>query len=303
MTGCQGGVPPAVVAISGPIGAGKTTVASLLAGRLGWPRAAYSDLIRSVATSRGLTHDRATLQQIGTELIATGWDIFTRQVLGQAAWTPGEPLIIDGLRHCDAATSLASAVAPLPTVVIYLEVPPGIGISRAQRRDQVPADSAQRAGSHPVESGLPAVRATADLVMPASDTRPAALASRIIEHLQTADREILRGTRAEPYQAGGTGEQMWTQVSRLNDYHRDATVEIRLLKLTEEIGEVADAYLGVHGLNRRKGVCHTRDDLLDELSDVIITAAIAMNGITGDAEHARSHFEQRLTAVTARAGL
>jgi NTP pyrophosphatase (non-canonical NTP hydrolase) len=29
-------------------------------------------------------------------------------------------------------------------------------------------------------------------------------------------------------------------------------VEIRLLKLTEEIGEVADAFLGVHGLNRRK---------------------------------------------------
>jgi cytidylate kinase len=186
MTGCQGGVPPAVVAISGPIGAGKTTVASLLAGRLGWPRAAYSDLIRSVATSRGLTHDRATLQQIGTELIATGWDTFTRQVLGQVAWTPGEPLIIDGLRHCDAATSLASAVAPVPTVVIYLDVPSEVGTARARRRDQVPADSAQRAERHPVESGLPAVRAIADLAVPASDTRPAALASRIIEHLQSS---------------------------------------------------------------------------------------------------------------------
>ncbi len=303
MSGCKGAVPPAVVAISGPIGAGKTTVATLLAERLSWPRAAYSDLIRSVATSRGLTHDRATLQQIGTELIATGWDTFTRQVLGQAAWTPGETLIIDGLRHCDAATSLATAVVPLPTIVIYLDVPPGIGIARARRRDQDPADSAQRAGGHPVESGLPAVRAIADLVLPASDAGPAEIASRIIEHLQTADREIPGGTRAEPYQAGGAAEQMWTQVSRLNDYHRDATVEIRLLKLTEEIGEVADAFLGVLGLNRRKGVCRTRDDLLDELSDVIITAAIAMNGITGDTGQARSHFEQRLTAVTARAGL
>jgi len=61
-------------------------VASLLADRLSWPRAAYGDLIRPIATSRGLTHDRATLQIIGTELIATGWDALTCHVLGQAAW-------------------------------------------------------------------------------------------------------------------------------------------------------------------------------------------------------------------------
>jgi hypothetical protein len=35
----------------------------------------------------------------------------------------------------------------------------------------------------------------------------------------------------------------------------------------------------------------------------VIIAAVGMNGITGDAEQARRHFEQRLTAITARAGL
>jgi hypothetical protein len=44
-------------------------------------------------------------------------------------------------------------------------------------------------------------------------------------------------------------------------------------------------------------------DLLDELADVIITAAVAMSGITGEADEARSHFERRLAAVTERAGL
>jgi hypothetical protein len=57
----------------------------------------------------------------------------------------------------------------------------------------------------------------------------------------------------------------------------------------------------MRGMNRRKGVCRSRDDLLNELADVIITAAVAMSGITGDTENAQSHFEQRLDAVTTRA--
>jgi NTP pyrophosphatase (non-canonical NTP hydrolase) len=98
-------------------------------------------------------------------------------------------------------------------------------------------------------------------------------------------------------------ELVWDEVGRLHAYHGDVPVEIRLLKLTEEVGETADAFLGVHGLNSRKGVCRSRDDLLDELADVIITAAVAMSGVTGDAEEARSHLERRLATVTARAGL
>jgi hypothetical protein len=41
---------------------------------------------------------------------------------------------------------------------------------------------------------------------------------------------------------------MWDQVGRLHAHHGDVPVEIRLLKLTEEIGEVADAFLGAQGL-------------------------------------------------------
>lgn len=96
---------------------------------------------------------------------------------------------------------------------------------------------------------------------------------------------------------------MWDQVGRLHAYHGEVPVEIRLLKLTEEVGEAAEALIGMQGLNRRKGLCRTRDDLLAELSDVIITAAVAMNGIAGNADQAREHLERRLTVVTERAGL
>ncbi len=69
-------------------------------------------------------------------------------------------------------------------------------------------------------------------------------------------------------------------------------------------GEAAEAFIGLRGLNSRKGVCRTRDDLLAELADVIITAAVAMSGITeGNIDEARSHLERRLATVTSRAQL
>jgi len=96
---------------------------------------------------------------------------------------------------------------------------------------------------------------------------------------------------------------MWDQVEGLHSYHGDVPVEARLLKLTEEVGEAAETYIGIQGINKRKGICRTEDDLLDELADVIITAAVAMSGVAGDAERARRHFERRITMVTERARL
>jgi NTP pyrophosphatase (non-canonical NTP hydrolase) len=92
---------------------------------------------------------------------------------------------------------------------------------------------------------------------------------------------------------------MWDQIRELHAIHREVSVEIALLKLTEETGEAAEAFIGMHGLNSRKGVCRSRDDLLAELADVIITAAVAMTGVTGkDVAEARNHLEHRLAAVT-----
>jgi len=175
---------PAVVAISGMIGSGKTTIATLLSERLRWPYAAYGDLIRTVAASRGLTGDRADLQQIGGELIAAGWDSFTRLVLGQASWAPGQALILDGLRHAAGAGALARIVAPLPAIVIYLDVPAATGLARARDRDHLPRHRGRRDDLHPVELDLPAVRDQADLVVPASEDTPSQVATQIISHLR-----------------------------------------------------------------------------------------------------------------------
>jgi cytidylate kinase len=56
---------PAIVAIVGPIGSGKTTTAALLARQLSWSQAGYGDTIRAIATERGLPASRENLRQLG----------------------------------------------------------------------------------------------------------------------------------------------------------------------------------------------------------------------------------------------
>jgi NTP pyrophosphatase (non-canonical NTP hydrolase) len=97
---------------------------------------------------------------------------------------------------------------------------------------------------------------------------------------------------------------MWDRIQRLHEHHGDVPLEIRILKITEEVGEVAEAFIGVRGLNSRKGVCRSREDLLDEIADVIITAAVAMSAAAdSSADEAAVHLERRLDVVTARIGV
>lgn len=51
---------------------------------------------------------------------------------------------------------------------------------------------------------------------------------------------------------------------------------VRILKVVEEVGEVAAAVIGVTGQNPRKGVTHTVLDVKAELADTILTAMVAL---------------------------
>lgn len=54
-------------------------------------------------------------------------------------------------------------------------------------------------------------------------------------------------------------------------------IYLRLIKVQEEAGEVAEAVIGFTGANARKGVTHTEEDVAKELADVVITAMVAMH--------------------------
>lgn len=56
---------------------------------------------------------------------------------------------------------------------------------------------------------------------------------------------------------------------------KKAPLWVQLLKLTEECGEVAEAYIGATGANPRKGYSHSHEDVRSELLDVAITALVA----------------------------
>ena len=72
---------------------------------------------------------------------------------------------------------------------------------------------------------------------------------------------------------------------------------LRMLKLSEEVGEVAEAVIGAMGQNPRKGASHTWDDVRSELCDVMITAMVALRTLSPDA---REVFATHLAGVQER---
>ncbi|MEH0417867.1 MazG-like family protein [Streptomyces sp. B21-083] len=80
----------------------------------------------------------------------------------------------------------------------------------------------------------------------------------------------------------------WSTIRSLVDWldsengRSQQEITLRILKLTEETGEAAQAWIGATGQNPRKGVTHTREDVAGELVDVIVTAAVALTSIVDD---------------------
>lgn len=73
----------------------------------------------------------------------------------------------------------------------------------------------------------------------------------------------------------GVYYDIWHKLAATQD-PRDGAVH-RLVKLSEEVGEVSQAFIGYVGANKRKGYTHTEEDVAKELADVVITAMVALH--------------------------
>ncbi|MEV8539443.1 MazG-like family protein [Streptomyces sp. NPDC051572] len=95
--------------------------------------------------------------------------------------------------------------------------------------------------------------------------------------------------------AGIDGLWTWLEASQPLD-GREGLL-LRMLKLSEEVGEVAEAVIGATGQNPRKGASHTWDDVQGELCDVVITALVALRTLTPDTQQV---FTRHLARVMER---
>jgi NTP pyrophosphatase (non-canonical NTP hydrolase) len=96
-------------------------------------------------------------------------------------------------------------------------------------------------------------------------------------------------------------ETLYDRLNRVvawNDRH-GVPEAIRMLKIIEEAGEAAQAYLGYTGSNPRKGVTNGADEVRKELADTAITALVAIATLGGDP---MSEVYERLGVVLDRIG-
>lgn len=140
-----------VLALSGKIKSGKSTVASKFAESVGWPHVSFGDYLRVIANQRGLEPKREILQDIGDGFIRKDLEGFCRAVLAQAEWHPGQSLVIDGVRHAEVNNLLRSLVSPSRYVLTYLSVDDQVRQARLRLEGIDAQDSVQKVEDHPTE--------------------------------------------------------------------------------------------------------------------------------------------------------
>jgi cytidylate kinase len=168
-----------VIAFSGKIGSGKSTVATALAQTLGLPQVSFGDYVRQQAQLRQLPQTRQQLQDLGEHLLQTDASAFCREVLGQAPnWPQG--VVVDGVRHQDVLQLLRQLVVPQSLFHIHLTLDEATRTQRVeQRSDGLLAHGQEqyRTGTHPTEQQVTeALPRVADIVVNSSVSLPEIIA-------------------------------------------------------------------------------------------------------------------------------
>lgn len=171
-------VPAHVIAVSGRIASGKSTLADSLASETGWPVASFGAYVRSVAEQRGLGTDRPTLQAIGSELVRDGEEPFVIAVLRAAGWRPGRPAVVEGVRHLTVLRTVRRVAAPLPVLHVH------VALSETERNARTVArGDTESAENHDTERDARVILEHVADVMADGAADPVAQAAEIVRRL------------------------------------------------------------------------------------------------------------------------
>jgi dephospho-CoA kinase len=144
-------IQPAVIAFSGSIASGKSTIAAAVAEALQLPCVSFGNYVRFVARSQGLVESREVLQEIGADLVEKDVVEFSHAVLAQADWQPGQSIVIEGIRHVTVLDNLRQIVAPTKLHLVFVDVDKATRSTRLFDREAINLESQQHLELHSTE--------------------------------------------------------------------------------------------------------------------------------------------------------
>ncbi|WP_031009485.1 MazG-like family protein [Streptomyces sp. NRRL F-5727] len=101
-----------------------------------------------------------------------------------------------------------------------------------------------------------------------------------------------------PWQTIGRLAELFTRLDTARGIPAEQQWTLQVLKLTEEVGESAQAVIGAWATNPRKGQSHTWGHVQEEVADSAITSLVSLHRMLGD--QAPAFFEAVLVRKAAR---
>lgn len=179
-----------VVAISGKLRSGKTSVSKELSRQLGWPRVAFGDYVRAeVESAGGDPMCRRALQDYGLRRVEADPLGFCSCVLGQIEYDYHTNLIVDGVRHKAALESIRQLCMPMQTRLVYIKCTDKVRYERANNL-RIDDNLFSQQNQHPVELESEGVLEDMASFIADCEDEPTEIVRSVIEYIRNWSREL-----------------------------------------------------------------------------------------------------------------